>query len=300
MLDFKYGDIYIDPIKGHKIACLDATKKDDIQKLMLDEKASLAIHDPPYNISINKEFSRIALSQYMDFSEKYIDNTILYLKENSSLYVWLGADIKNNLQPFIEFCLLMRNKQTKLKSYITMRNQKGFGTQKNWMFLRQELLYYVIGDPIFNIEGDSTEIKRGKNGYTMKDKNGNIVHNQDTCKSENIRAGNVWYDITQVLYNVEENISGCYAQKPLKAIERIVKASSGENDLIIDFFGHSGTTLLAAEKLNRKCYSIDISPDYCQIMKARLEHYRKSGFTGFGRDKIIIDGKTRKDLDILI
>ena len=48
---------------------------------------------------------------------------------------------------------------------------------------------------------------------------------------------------------MKENVPGCYAQKPLKAIERIISASSDPNDLVIDFFAHSGTTLVACERL---------------------------------------------------
>ena len=48
---------------------------------------------------------------------------------------------------------------------------------------------------------------------------------------------------------MEENVNGCYAQKPLKAIKRIIEASSNENNIVLDFFSHSGTTLLASEIL---------------------------------------------------
>ena len=72
-------------------------------------------------------------------------------------------------------------------------------------------------------------------------------------KSDNIRAGNVWVDIQQVFYRMEENVNGCYAQKPLKSCERIVRASSNPGDLVLDFFAHSGSTLLASEMLVRRC-----------------------------------------------
>ena len=46
---------------------------------------------------------------------------------------------------------------------------------------------------------------------------------------------------------MEENVPGCYAQKPLKAIQRILQTSSKEDDLIVDYFSHSGTVLIAGE-----------------------------------------------------
>jgi site-specific DNA-methyltransferase (adenine-specific) len=80
---------------------------------------------------------------------------------------------------------------------------------------------------------------------------------------------------------MEENVSGCYCQKPLKSIERIIRASSNKNDTIIDLFAHSGTTLLAAEILGRRCLTADVDPIFCEITIRRLEHYRQTGRTGW-------------------
>ena len=80
---------------------------------------------------------------------------------------------------------------------------------------------------------------------------------------------------------MEENVNGCFAQKPLKAISRIIQASSKINYVVIDFFAHSGTTLIASEITGRKCYTCDIDPVYCEITKRRLENYRTTGKTGW-------------------
>ena len=76
-------------------------------------------------------------------------------------------------------------------------------------------------------------------------------------------------------------------------------ASCSKGNIVVDFFGHSGSTLLQAEISKRKCYTIDINPSYCKIMVARLLHYRKTGESGWGRTKIIENGRilaTDKDL----
>lgn len=100
-------------------------------------------------------------------------------------------------------------------------------------------------------------------------------------KSENIRAGNVWVDIQQVFYRMDENVNGCYAQKPLKCIERIVQASSNENDLVVDFFSHSGTTAIASAKLKRRCFTMDVDPIYCEITIRRIERFLETGLIGW-------------------
>jgi site-specific DNA-methyltransferase (adenine-specific) len=271
------GEVWIDPEGRHKVACVDATDANAVLNLMGGEKADLAIHDPPYNLVA---FEERELAEYLGWCRRWVDNTIAALKADSSFYVWLGADQRNGFQPLPDFMILMRETVLRPRSFITMRNQRGYGTQKNWMAVRQELLYYTRGEPDFNVEAEYTDIPKILRGY-YKDVGGKVTENGERGRSENIRAGNVWVDIQQVFYRMEENVSGCYAQKPLKCIERILKASSPGGGLVLDFFAHSGTTLLAAEMNGRRCFSTEIDPLFCEISIRRLEQYRANGLTGW-------------------
>ncbi len=281
----KYGQIWQDPQGLHKVACLDAARYEDIERLMAEEKAVLAVQDPPYNFTVgnvdSKSLGEVPIGQYIEWCRTWVRNTSEFLQNNASLYVWLGADQNAGFQPLADFMLMMRNfKEFSTRSLITMRNQRGYGTQKNWMAVRQELLYYTKGNAVFNVEAEYTDIPKILRGYYKK-VSGQITENLERSKSENIRAGNVWVDIQQVFYRMEENVPGCYAQKPLKAIERTVSASSNTSDIVIDFFAHAGTTLVACEKLNRRCFTSDINPIFAEITIRRLEHYRKTGQTGW-------------------
>jgi site-specific DNA-methyltransferase (adenine-specific) len=142
------------------------------------------------------------------------------------------------------------------------------------------LLYYVKGSPSFNINAEYTKIPKILKGY-YKEVNGKLTDNTQRSKSEFIRAGNVWVDIQQVFYRMEENVPGCYAQKPLSSIERIVEAGSDKNDIVADFFSHSGTTLIAGEKLKRRVYTFDVDPIFAEITIRRLGNYRETGRTGW-------------------
>jgi len=148
------------------------------------------------------------------------------------------------------------------------------------MAVRQELLYYTRGQPKFNIDAEYTDIPKILRGY-YKNVNGRLTENLERSKSGNIRAGNVWVDVQQVFYRMEENVPGCYAQKPLKAIERIIRASSAVGDLVVDFFAHSGTTILGCERLKRRCFICDVDPIFAEITIRRLERYRETGKTGW-------------------
>jgi len=281
----KYGDIWEDSLNGHKVGVLDATKLEDVKKIMGNEKARLVVNDPPYNVAVGNANTnalfKINIKNYLEFSEKWVQNAIIVTEKDAHIYVWLGTDYKDNLQPLPDFIILMRKfKEIRPKNIITLRNQRGYGTQKNWMWVRQELLYYIKGNPNFNVEAEYTDIPKILRGY-YKEVNGRITENLERSKSKYIRAGNVWVDIQQVFYRMEENVPGCYAQKPLKAMERIVLAATNEKDLVLDFFAHSGTTLIAGERLKRKIYTFDIDPIFAEITIRRLEHFRKTGKTGW-------------------
>lgn len=273
----RLGEIWSDPLGNHKIGCFDSSNRSSILKVIDGESIKLAVHDPPYNmIAFNQENS----NTFVNWCKKWIDTTYNILDENASVYIWLGADQKNHFEPFAEFIIMMKNSGFNSKSFITMRNQRGYGTQKNWMAVRQELLYYTKGSPVFNSHAVYTEIPKVVKGY-YKEINGSVKENIERSKSDKIRAGNVWIDIQQVFHLLEENVNGCFVQKPIKSVERIIEVSSNKKNWVIDFFAHSGTTTLAAEKLDRRSISIDIEPIYCEISIRRLERYRKTGKLGW-------------------
>ena len=205
----KSGEVWTDPKGKHKVGCIDATDADQVALLVGSCKAGLAIQDPPYNLVA---FGEQPLNEYIEWCRQWVYLTIGYLDDDAALYVWLGADQDNDFQPLPDFMLMMRQMDVISRSFVTMRNQRGYGTQHNWMAIRQELLYYVRGKPPFTVQ--YTDIPKILRGY-YKEVNGQITENVQRGKSENIRPGNVWVDVQQVFYRMEENVSGCYAQKPL-------------------------------------------------------------------------------------
>lgn len=296
---FKRGDVWIDPLSRHKIGCLDAAEDNLSEKLTGGEKASVAIQDPPYNFVAFEEKDPV---NFINWCRRWVETTNICLAENSSFYIWLGADQNNHFQPLADFIIMMRDFGFDSRSFITMRNQRGYGTQKNWMSVRQELLYYTKGQPVFNIEAEYTDIPKILNGY-YKTVNGQKTKNFERSKSEFIRAGNVWVDIQQVFYRMEENVNGCYAQKPLKCIDRIILSGSNKDDIVVDFFAHSGATLLSAETLGRRCFTSDLDPVFCEITLRRLENYRATGKLGWQNsnpfeEEIIRDKKLKDYLSV--
>jgi DNA methylase len=79
----------------------------------------------------------------------------------------------------------------------------------------------------------------------------------------------IWTDIPKVGNTAKERL-GYPTQKPLMLLERIIKASSNENDIVLDAFCGCGTALVAAQQLRRQWIGIDISPTACRVMAKRL------------------------------
>jgi len=269
------GKIWHDPQGRHTVGCGDAVDEAFVQELVGVERPCLTIHDPPYNLVV---FERRSVDEFVAWCRRWVDVTWDLLARDAALYVWLGADQNDHFQPLGQFMAMMAATEFKSRSFISMRNQRGYGTRKNWMAVRQELLYYTKGDPSFEVQ--YTDIPKILRGY-YKEVKGALTENLERSRSRFIRPGNIWVDIQQVFYRMKENVSGCYAQKPLKAIERIIEASSRPDDSVIDFFAHAGTTLLACERNGRQCITCDIDPVFAEISIRRLEHYRETGATGW-------------------
>jgi DNA modification methylase len=86
----------------------------------------------------------------------------------------------------------------------------------------------------------------------------------------------VWIDIPPLNSQAEERL-GYPTQKPLALLERIIKASSNQNDIVLDAFCGCGTALVAAQNLKRQWIGIDISPTACRVMAKRLKNKNVCG-----------------------
>jgi DNA modification methylase len=88
--------------------------------------------------------------------------------------------------------------------------------------------------------------------------------------SKGVPLQSVWDDISPINSQARESL-GYPTQKPLPLLERIIKSSSNENDIVLDAFCGCGTALVAAQKLKRQWMGIDISPTACRVMAKRLK-----------------------------
>ena len=118
-----------------------------------------------------------------------------------------------------------------------------------------------------------------KETMAQLDEEGRIWYPEDKTKRPRLKRyldemhgipmGSVWTDIAPINSQAAERL-GYPTQKPLALLERIIAASSNENDIVLDAFCGCGTALVAAQKLKRQWIGIDISPTACRVMAKRL------------------------------
>jgi DNA modification methylase len=108
--------------------------------------------------------------------------------------------------------------------------------------------------------------------YFPKNQDGRIRIKNYLDEMPGTLLGNVWDDIEPLNSQAAERL-GYPTQKPLALLERILRASSNENDIVLDAFCGCGTALLAAQNLKRQWIGIDISPTSCRVMAKRLRDH---------------------------
>ena len=157
-----------------------------------------------------------------------------------------------------------------LSGYKTLAN--------NWIRGHDTILYYTKSDNFIFNKQFQEHSKEYLSGFKKTDPDGRkymVAHKKKRYLEDVIKKGkpygDVWDDIPsfQQIPTSSERVK-YPTQKPEKLLERIIKASSNENDLIADFFCGSGTTLAVAEKLNRKWIGTDLGKYAIHTTKKRL------------------------------
>ena len=105
--------------------------------------------------------------------------------------------------------------------------------------------------------------------YFPKSSDGRLRLKRYLDETQGERIQNLWDDIPPINSQAEERL-GYPTQKPLALLDRIVRASTNENDIVLDAFCGCGTAIVAAQKLKRQWIGIDISPTACRVMAKRL------------------------------
>ena len=229
---------------------------------VLDNSVDLIFIDPPYNIgkkfdsSIDKWSSD---DEYLAWCYKWIDECINKLKSSGSLYIMTSTQF----MPY--FDIYIRKKLTILSRIVWNYDSSGVQAKKYYGSMYEPILFCVKNknNYCFNADDILIEAKTGAKRHLI-DYRKAIPAQYNTKKV----PGNVW-NFPRVRYRMDE-YENHPTQKPQVLLERIIKASSNEGDLVLDPFSGTFTTSYVASLLGRKSIGIDISEEYFKIGLRRV------------------------------
>jgi len=241
------GDVWI--LGRHRLVCGDSTNQENVKTLMNDREADMILTDPPYNVdlgAINKAKVTLAPNRYkgantsdikndkMD-NEKFIEFLTLAFKNiNRCLKEGRAFYIFQSATCTYEFLEAMKKAELKLRQQlIWVKNSLCLGLS-DYQWRHEPVLYGW---------------KEGAAHYFINNRKETTVLEFDKPTKN------------------EEHPT----MKPVDLLCRLIKNSSKENDIILDLFGGSGSTLIAAEQTQRICYMMELDPKYCDVIVKRWE-----------------------------
>ncbi len=264
----KLGEVY--ELGSHRLLCGDARKAEDVEKLMGKEMTAFIFCDPPYNIGLDYskgmgtdhkyggKYSaandRQKPEAYREFIETTVRNALGVAHSNAHVFYWCDEALIGMVQDIYESNGI-KNKRVCL----WIKNNQNPTPQVAFNKAYEPCVYGTVGNP-----------------HLRKDiKNLNEIFNQ------NIESGNqVVEEILEMinLWVVKRDTAQDYehpTQKPITLCEKPMKRCTKPGDIVLDLFGGSGSTLIAAEQLNRKCFMAEVDPVFCDVIRRRYEEFKK-------------------------
>lgn len=238
----KLGDIW--QLGNNRLMCGDSTSITDVEKLMDGAKADMVFTDPPYGVSYEGGLN--------EKKKKQIKNDAL-----------TGKDLYNML-------------------YGAFTNIKIATKEKSGIYI-----FYATKTTreFINALFDSGLKQRGiiawhKIGGGFGDYMAHYMNAYEPCIYASNGESVNWYGASneKTLWEIdkEKNCDLHPTMKPIAVVSRAVQNSSKNGDGVLDLFGGSGSTLIACEQLNRKCYMMELDPKYCDVILQRYIKFKNS------------------------
>jgi len=223
----------------------------------------LIFADPPYNIGKNFNGTKDKWESdkdYLEWSYQWLDLCIKKLKSNGSFYVMTST------QNMPYFDIYLRKHLTILSRIVWYYDSSGVQAKKYYGSLYEPILFCVKdkNNYIFNSEDILVEAKTGAVRKLI-----DYRKPIPTVYNSKKVPGNVW-EIPRVRYRMNE-YENHPTQKPIALLEKIVKASSNEGDVVLDPLSGTFTTSYVAKQLKRKSIGIEIQEEYVKIGLRRLK-----------------------------
>jgi DNA modification methylase len=241
----KLGDVWL--LGKHRLMCGDSTSIDDVEKLMNGNKADMVFTDPPYRMETNgggfegiTGFDRTmkSIAHLCDFNPQEFLNCIpSAFDTNMNAYIFCNKDL---IPDYLNWAIDNKYSFNILIWYKKAAPPIG-GTHRPDI----EYLLHFRKSSIWN------------SGLTNVNYSKCLEYDKFSYQRKQTEAG------------------GHPTPKPVEMIENEIMISSNKNSIVTDFFGGSGSTLIACEKTNRINYSMELDSKYCDVIIKRWQEYTK-------------------------
>jgi DNA modification methylase len=233
----KLGDVW--QLGEHRVKCGDATVITDVESLMNGEKADCVVTDPPYNTGM-KPKPEDAKARLSHMFNDVIENWPEFLKDVFSNY------------------LIATKGECVFYVFIDWRR---VGDIRNEMEKSMDVKNVIVWDK--KVHGLGSDYK---STYELC-----VVGKKGKPEIKN-RFGLDYQDIWRLQREMGRNEFHATV-KPVELLEKPIKHASKEDDIVLDFFGGSGSTLIACEKMNRRCFMMEKMPKYVDVIIKRWEDF---------------------------
>lgn len=260
----KSGELW--QLGRHRLMCGDSTQSEDVEKLMGGELADLVLTDPPYNVAIENsqgmtiENDNMESGQFNEFLTVAFENMNQALKAGGSFYVWHASREHINFETALNKAGLNVRQQL-----IWNKNVFSFG-RYDYHWKHEPCLYGW---------------KEGASHYFIDDRTQSTVFEDkgiDIKKLKKAEAIKMLQDLmgdkisTTVINEDKPSVNDLHpTMKPIKLMARLIKNSSKIDETVLDLFGGSGSTLIACEQTQRKCYTMEYDEKYATVIVDRWE-----------------------------
>ena len=231
----KTGDIWI--LGKHRLMCGDSTQKEQVLRLMNNQEADMILTDPPYNVDYEGKTADALKIENDNMNETEFYNFLLDSFRNMYESVKHGGSVYvfHADTEGLNFRNAFKSCGFKLaQCLVWVKNTFVMGRQ-DYQWRHEPILYGW---------------KEGAGHYFVDDRKQSTVLEFDKPSK-----------------NAEHP-----TMKPVDLLVYLIKNSSKENDLILDLFGGSGSTLIAATQTQRRCYTMELDPKYCDVIIKRWEN----------------------------
>lgn len=277
-IEIQKGDIY--DLDGSRLMCGDSTIEADVLKLMSGEKADMCFTDPPYILDYlkgkkkkngavtgfgNKRDRRYLETDVLppDFTEKWMANVAKVQKPDFSIIIFENPKNLRTIWNELE-------KHWKYRNTITWHvpnRMQGFSAKYKFFNKTDIALVGTGGKVEINLE---PEEELFQNEYENA-----IFATLGKPHWESYAKGKKLCPTDFISHTAADKKSSgqeiIFGTKPLELLIPYIKVLTERGDLILETFGGSGSTLIAAAKMKRRCYLMEKSPVYSEVIKNRWE-----------------------------